>query len=224
MFTFNKEQMKQLFEDLIFNVADTNIAVAKDSPDSDDAVVLLLSNAWLVYPYPFALYYEDLRMGSPERELELLYKVSGWLLGHYFLKSPSFDDYTRFTDTEAPMHLFINDKVVTYPYLSQNAFEKLKNKQITMHDALELYINAIDYFRNNPHDFKFTQNDVIYLTPKHSFICDTFNVYNIKSLKDYDKVEIDIYNSLNHSEDIEEIYFEEIYPEIEETIKGFQKA
>jgi len=222
MFPIEREKIKNLMEDLIFEVPDFNNLPWKINENDKDAIVMFLTNAWLISPFPYVFYYRDLEMANFAKEMEILYKVSGWLFGQGYLKSSSFSEYTDTLDNRASMIRFLDDKVYLYPYLKEEYLDKMENHTLTMKEVNELYRNIVNYFRENPMEFKYTQTGVVYLSRSYAFVNKNLVAYNITKMSDYDRAEVDIYNSIEHAPEIEEIYFTEIYPEIERQLESLR--
>jgi len=179
------------------------------------------TGAYLASSHPVAFYVSGGVKRDLAREVEIVLNQAGWLFAHAYVKSGSYDEWREYFNSDSPwFYITARDaSVYTLCYIPRRLLEKVYNETLTIEEANEMLFEIVDYFDRNPEDFKLAYKDVVLLTDDIQLVNVTLNVYNIRSYKDYDKAEIDLYNELYHDETIEKLYFERVLPYIKERLK-----
>jgi len=179
------------------------------------------TGAYLASPHPVAFYVAGGVKRDLAREVEIVLNQAGWLFAHAYVKSGSYNEWKEYFDSYSPWFYITrhDGSVYTLCYIPERLLDKVDNGTLTIDEANEMIDEIVDYFDRNPDDFKLAYKDVVLLTNEVDLINITLNVYNIRSYKDYDKAEIDLYNELYHDETVERLYFERVLPYIKERLK-----
>jgi len=197
---------------------DTNLNV--ELGDEDRKINFWKTGAYLASTRPVAFYTAGVRR-DVQRELDIILNQAGWLFSHAYIHAPNYEYWKEFFNSKSSWFYFTarDGSVYTLCYLPEELWDKAWNGTLTEEEANKLIYDILDYFNQNPTDFKFTYNNLLFITGEGYFGDVSLTTYNIKSYSDYDKAEIDIYNSLQHDETIEKLYFEEVLPEIKRQIE-----